>query len=1220
MLILTAALIACLTLGMTVFTAAANDEVPFTSDLIKEEYAFNQEIQFPDSIEVTYKEQLYTAENGLIVYPSGNTFNVSSNILSEMGVYTLKYFFTAGEVNVTAITTFNVVVPYYNYVNEDGSTLEYFKHGNEDVTLCDDNCREHCATNQHKQFGGILATIKEGNELKFNVPVNLNEINNLVLGTSNLVRVSPMSGKEVPIKVTELQPAVIDKAFEIANIDSEGQVINKGDANAVVSCFYSWSSAVFYRWGTADDDARIYTGNVKFKAYGYDSKLNYLGQFKFGDGEELFTPADFTYNNIKTYQDAQDKDDRFYTSASRVRIEIIPEDNHKIAETEIIPIGLTIYPFTYQYTTPANKLIAKFTDCYDPSIYVEAVIDISASQNYVRARTNVQGEVAFTGGHRDVSSTERTNVFVDGVPATAWSGAKYGRVGGGVSSNKVYAGAGFSYDNVKNRIYYTKYYKNEPAAADIQSSTGFGLLNDLVNDYYGEAKFSGFTTGEVFVSLYFEGYNDSSAQCLVHTVGGYSVEELISNKEEGEAFENPIVGWRDNVYEDKFAPTIISDIEMTDKLGVYAALGDYVTIPEVIAYDVNAKGALNINVYRDYHNGGMIKVPVVDGKFKIDSTNVYTIEYSQVDYNGNETVFTIDVVAKSNESGKSIKVITDTLSNLEAGKLYTLPEYSFETVNLLDKVNLKITATSDKETIIIDNNTREFRPLYSGKYTIKYEYYDNFSADSYSYEVDVAANDTNVFFNEVPTLPRYFIKGQTYRFEQAVAYKFETGAPASENAEMFISFDGAERTKIADPEAVVISANTKVQLSYALDGTEYVTAEIPVIDVAYEEANKIDLYDYFVGDLVATRINEETGKRIGNMIFYGDPANKNEQVLSFVNPVDYYNFSVKYLVKKEFEDFNELTFRLTGVKNPTQIIEIKIVREYKTDSEINKLYINGEFVNNLVKYEFSNSQTKTISYSKVSNSVIVNGEVFSSKNFIDGGLCNLDIILGGIHEDAENLGIQISNINNQALKGTTYADVVAPIITVIPSQGEYKVGEMITLNLATFSDILSQIDYSTCSMTIKSREGEAVKSIDGIPMDGIKNDVFTNYQIEFEKIGTYFVRYACKDTVGKEASLSYIIEIVDTTAPTIKLNGVKIGETVKVKNWSTYSFTYEIIDDVSSAANCRSAVALMNQATGQYEVTGPNITFRDKGTYTVRVLAQDEQGNFDYVDFYIIVE
>ena len=38
------------------------------------------------------------------------------------------------------------------------------------------------------------------------------------------------------------------------------------------------------------------------------------------------------------------------------------------------------------------------------------------------------------------------------------------------------------------------------------------------------------------------------------------------------------------------------------------------------------------------------------------------------------------------------------------------------------------------------------------------------------------------------------------------------------------------------------------------------------------------------------------------MIFYGDPANKNEQVLSFVNPVDYYNFSVKYLVKEEFED------------------------------------------------------------------------------------------------------------------------------------------------------------------------------------------------------------------------------------------------------------------------------------------------------------------------------
>ena len=1227
MLIFTAALIACLTLSMTVLTAAANDEVPFTSDLIKEEYALNQEIQFPDSIEVSYKDQLYTAENGLIIYPSGNTFNISSNILTEMGVYTLKYFFTADDVSVTAITTFNVVVPYYNFVNEDGSSLEYFKHGNSDTnTLCDDSCRDNCANNIHNQYGGIMASIKEGNALNFNVPINLNEINNLVVGTSNLVRVSPMSGSETPVKVAELQKANIAKAFEIGNIDpTTGQVINKGDANAVASCIYSWNSQVFYRAGTLEDDDRMFTGNVKFKAYAYDSKLSYLGQFKFGDGEELFTPADFTYNKIKTYQDAQPVGERFYEPASKVRIEIIPEEDHKIAPEEVVPLGLTVFPYTLQYSTPATKLVAKFTDCYDPNIYIEAVIDMSASQNYVRARTHVQGEVAMTGGHRDVSTTDRTNIFVDGDPFTAWSNAKFGRVGAGLTSNKVYAGAGFSYDIQKNRIFYNKYYRDDPSPNELNATDGYGLLNDLVNDYYGDAKFPGFTTGEVYVSIYFENYNDSVAKCLIHTVGGYSVQELISTKEEGEALSNPIVGWRDNVYEDKFAPTIYSDIEMTDKLGVYAALGDYVTIPEVTAYDVNAKGDLAINVYRDYHNGGMIKVPVVNGKFLVETTNVYTIEYKQVDYNGNETIYTIDVVAKSNDSGKSIRVVTDKLSSLEAGKLYTLPEYTFETVNLLDRVNLKITAFNDKETIVIDNSSREFRPLYSGKYTIIYEYSDNFNADSYSYEVEVSANSTNVYFKEVPSLPRYFIKGQSYRIEQAVAYKFDTGAPLKENADMFISFDGAEKVKITNPNAVAITGNTKAQLFYSLDGTEYVTSEIPIIDVAYEEGNGIDMYDYFVGDLVADKINEEktTPEKIvrnSNMVFYGDPANKNDQVLSFVNPVDYYNFTFKYVVNDSWEDFDELTIRLTGVLNPSQVLEIKIVRELKSESELCKLYINGDFVNNLVKYDFSNNSNKSIQYSKVSNSVNINGEVYAKNVVIDGGLCDLDIILGGIRDDAESVGIQIKNINNQAFSGTTYSDSVQPAVTAIPSQGEYKVGELVSLNLATFSDVLSQVDYSTCALTIKSKDGEAVKSVDGILMDGIKNNVFTKYQIKFEKIGTYYVRYSCKDTVGKEASYSYMIEIVDTTAPTIKLNGVNVGDTIKVKNWSTYSFTYEVIDDVSSAANCRSTVAIMDHSTGQYEVTGPNITFRNKGTYTVRTLAQDEAGNFDYVDFYIIVE
>ncbi len=1188
LVVLMVALMACLTFGMTVFGASANDEIVFTSSdvesLIKDEYSLGQEVSFPSSVEIEYKGKNYTATDGLILYPSGLCCELGNHTLSEAGVYSIKYFFEAEDgTKVTAAMEIEIVSSYYNLATEtDGSSIYYFEGGTNDGY----------AGAYNQDIGALVVELKDGNSFKFNKPINLSNINNKAWNSSNAIRVTPLGADYVFTPHSSFSAGA--SAFTKGAISDSGSPASSD--NSYVSAMATVANATGHRrselrlvyipQGVSQEKAPI-----KFEIYGYDSNGNFRGKLKDANGNTTIT-------DNWTLAECPNKN-----KVSQIKVVVKALDDHALTDAEFKSLaqGFTIeYP---KYTSSSRNLVVRFTDAYDPSIYVEVLFDARyiATDTYIRARTNSQAAWGSTAAiiEKKKLSAKRKNFVIDGELRGFYS--DYGVFGPKYDTLPGLEGINISWDNVKNRAYWESW--DNGAAV----SSSYALINDFNNaELYGDTLFEGFTTGEVYVSIYGEEYNRPTGRIAIHQIGEYDYTQLID--------------WSDELYFDDVEPNIDIECETTDSFGVYAALGDSVTIPTAKVRDINLVGSYDVNVYRNYASGdSKINIPVVDGKFVVSIPDIYTIEYKARDKYGNEAIETLNVNPVLLSSTNTISVITEKLTSLEAGVITQLPEFTIDTPNALEKVSLKISAIGDRETIIIDNYTREFMPSYSGTYVIKYEVSDNIAKNVFSYEVESSASNTAVIYDEVPTLPRYLVKGQKYKIDKAFAFVYDSGAPEKAFADMYVVFDNGNRELITDNTAIEIKGNTEAYFVYSIKNVEYVTDSIQIVDVIGD--NGVDMYKYFLGDFSYTEVDPETNKRYSDIILMSNVSEGSNEI-QFVNALDYHSFSLKFQVQDEYDDFNKLAIRLTGLKDRSQQVYIEIERgtkDIESGTETNKVYLNGKYFKDLSKYFFTDSRVKTLSYSSSNKTFNIGSESIDLEIDFDGSLCTFDIILSDIK--GENAGILISNINNQKFSGRTFEDNVIPQFSVTNSQGEYVVGDEITFSVPVFSDVLTQIDYSTVKFYVQDDDNEYAVSTTGVKFNGIENDPFEELSMKFTKLTTYRVRYEAKDYEGNIISYLYMIDVVDNVAPTITLTGVKEGETINVGKFDKIEFGYTINDNISTSANCRTSVMLINTKLDTWRRDcGTSIQLYEAGEYIVRVLVQDEVGNISFVEFYVVAK
>ncbi len=1223
LVILSLVLMVCLS-GITVFSATANDEIVFNASeiesSIKTSYSQGQEVEFPSTVTINYKNADYTAGDGILQFPSGISYSISSHVLSETGKYTAKYFFEAeGGVYVTASIEFNVLTTYYNFDVDDGSKVEIHTEPGPSIDDKGNGYQDHNQYLWTTKIGGLKVDVKDGNTFRINKPINLNKINNTNFNSSNIVRVTPTNMHQED----NVLPLFLEKgtdAYSIGNVDPEtGDVVQ--DNTAIVTEIFSGSSSVAPKIKFNNLPEGVKGSDFYVEVYGYNKAKAYIGKMVMDENgtTKVYGDKTWSFTSAKNYMKDKDGVDQ-YGKINYIRVVIKYEDSHVISEED--RLNLASWAFVYRTATikSADKFVVRLTDAYDPSVYVETVIQYDSTTGWTRVRTSNQGEMGFRRSDTiDGSSTQKIT-YVDGKRFVVYTSGKYGNNGLKYADADTYYGRRISYDIEKNRVYCE-------SMKEMNTSSNSALVADLENEtIYKGNYFEGFTTGEVYVSFYFENYNSTSSQFILHGVADYNLEEIATWGEniygEGEN-SGKIVDWTSKPFVDNEVPYVITDFVPTENGAVYAAVGDTIEIPALKFWDVNMVGETAVNVYRNYNSAKRIKVAVLNNTFVAKYTDTYTIEYKQKDASGNVGIYTIPVICVKNNNGKSISINTEKLLTVNAGASVKLPAYTFNTLNNPDAIKVKISAKSDKETINIDADSRTFIPMYSGNYVLTYEFNDNFGYDSYSYEFEVVANDTSVIYKEVPSLPRYFIKGQKYNIEQPFAYKFNTGAPLKENAEMFAIFDNSgARVKVENPLYTEITGNETVSFIYVLDGIEYASDIVPIIDATYYNngvAQGYDMYKYFTGDtFYYNDINEETSTREGNIVYYAKEG-VDEMKLSFINALDYNNFSFKYQIRDEYAGFNEITFRLTGVKNPEQVLDVKLTREYKTEDNTYTytIYLDGEFNRSITGVNWSDTRAKNFSYSSSTRDLTIGGTTFKHICNFEGELVYFDIIIGDIFDTT---GIFVTNLCNQKLSGTTYKDSTAAIGTIVTTQGEYVIGDEVTLNLPVFSDVLSQINPETLSFTVTDSQGGSIVSKEGVVLDGVHNEGYgVRYSIVLDKLSKYHVRYTAKDYAGNSVTITYIMTVVDVEAPVVKLVGVKQGETVKAKKWGTFDFSFEVSDNVSQEGNIIVCVVMYEVDTEIWRTDlGTSIQLYKAGLYRVEVLAEDEAGNISDSTFFYI--
>ena len=901
--------------------------------------------------------------------------------------------------------------------------------------------------------------------------------------------------------------------------------------------------------------------------------------------------------------------------------------------SEIITIDPRIYTFkmndagTAFVTTGSivNYTRIRLTDCYDSSIYLEILLDTSGSTIYIRAGSNTQQDGGILVPNSSATSTNAKEYYQDGVRGLCrlghggqWDhGHSYTKLN---KNNNHIDGLTFKYDYAESIIYVTGSNAREDR-----------IVNDFKSEsIYGNNLFKGFTTGEVFVSIFCDGYNMATESRIdVVSIGKDKGSYLIDGYHLNQNNQNY------TRYEDDRAPSIKVDVKDDSK--VYCAVGDTFTVPNATAYDVNLASLCETKVYRNYYSDKKININLSNGKFKVDAADTYYIEYSAVDKFGNKGYTLYKVYGVQSETGKSLDINTQKLTSIEAGANTKLPAFSVESVNNPDSVELEIVATCEgKETIKVASikglsaineigaTGVSFMAKYAGAYTISYILKDNvndFSNEPFEYTVNCVASQ-NVSFLDAPFLERYIIKNATYGLRDFTAYEFTTGAPVAQKVDAYISFDGGEFTKIEDTNFVTIEGNKTVQIKYAVDENNYVLSNIvDILDVDYGFYS-INMRKYFNYEEGAFTVEEYVSADYEKSdIEYIATAQSGKAKLEFINSLFYNKFTLEYKIAQDYGNFLNYNIILTDVEDPT----CKTVFTVGRNNNISYLSINGG-MNYTCNLAFASDAYNVISYDSSTKRISLADVSIVTDINAPSGKVYFDIEIDGIYGKA---GMLIRTVNNQKLFGDLHEDLTNPEISIVRTVGNYTVGEVLTIKAPQYSDVLSPIDLTTVKYSVKYGNN-VVTSIDGIALDGINNDAFSDAVIKLDKLGEYSVQYSGCDMMGNQVSGRYFFNAVDNVAPSLVLEDFNEGATYQIKLGAKLVIEYQVSDNITPTEECYAAVLCFNLTTYEtsrydrtemegFQIGSTTFYIIEEGLHRINVYCRDAAGNVVTKHFFVMV-
>ncbi|MBQ8659199.1 MAG: hypothetical protein IJ506_08720 [Clostridia bacterium] len=835
-------------------------------------------------------------------------------------------------------------------------------------------------------------------------------------------------------------------------------------------------------------------------------------------------------------------------------------------------------------TPTAALVIMRVVDAFNPDIFVEFYLWAqSTGLFYMGCGASNQPLVGLEP--KDTGTLYNGQIYkVHKMTRYATSGV-YGRWVNGLETSQALANAGgmaYTWDFSTNQVYF---------------KSGNTLINDLdAPEIYSENIFTGFSSNYVYAEVQCYGYSKSSINIEIQSLLGFTGEDLMKKPSE-----------------DNIAPILTVDTELTDENGVYVVKGKEYAIPQnVSVMDVNYNGTLTKKVYYNYGSAEEVEIYVENGKFTPTLLGRYTVEYKAKDSYGNEGIFTLPLNVV--EADDTILYTEEKLNQMYVAEKVRLPKMEATGVN--KEVQVKVSVTNPKGQTQVLDERNEYTVEYVGTHTITYTFTDNVYSKTFSYTVNAEDNGL-ALFNGTPKLPAYFIKDATYIFEEYVAYTFGMEGLEPNKTTMQISVDGGEFSDVNMIQPYKVAATDTLRIKYIYKEQETEVFTVPVVDLGYGGTRSYD--KYFQGTYDSVTSNPLA-------ISYFFDGTESEGKMTFVNTLSLENFYFGFGTAEGQDNFDVLTLTLTDYSNADNKISISFQNLVEAEEMI---YSVKQWENQQLVVEYSSkieSKMSTTSLAVFQKEGRLTNNIGASpvaiKKF-ENDLAILTINVSGIDGESR---LDVKTINNQTISSRIREQ--APQIKYFAAEGIFEVGDSFLIKPAIISNVFNIALKTDIKMTVTvpttdDKEPQVALSKDGKKLENVNG--CDTYVVALTEPGNYRVSYtySCQTKDGlKTEDVSFIISVVDTTAPTLSFkDGLNEQSLIKVKVGFSYRLPKYIMSDNDTAFDALRHGINIHNATGI--VVANNVetfVFRKAGYYTVRAWCMDEYGNMTSRYYNVLAE
>lgn len=744
-----------------------------------------------------------------------------------------------------------------------------------------------------------------------------------------------------------------------------------------------------------------------------------------------------------------------------------------------------------------------------------------------------------------------------------------------VSFDCTQAASGHAFDEGKLRLYFDNN-SGRLYTRTWQDTTHDGTeapIPWLIRDYKttdqtlsaGDTPWKGFTTGEVYLSIYATGISDT-ANFLVTNIDG---EDLT-----------------DEHYTDHVAPSISVDVD--ENAVPYAKVGKEF---KVFDYSVSDGYSLVASKNVSVLHGGQ-EVALKDGMFTPQEVGVYTIRYTATDAFGNTTVKTIEVEAKNTISKLAINIDGEVPDSIAFGQVINLPLASCSGGAGGTKITVKVLAVDADEEVDIVNGA--FTCLKSGLYRIEYvaEDYIGNTATKSSY-FDVTFSTAPVFNEEDLVLPEAFIKGEPYYFDEYIA-NYYNGNGAIESVKATISVEDADGVHaITDGKYIPVASDdkaiAKVIFSFTANGqTLAVERNIPVLVTARGIGY---LKNFF-------SVSDATVDAVNDAVTFA-PTGEEAMKVAFARAIMQQYLTINFK-RYDVDPFTVMTVYLRDIHDANAVVKLT----YRNRAGSFTMSINDGAA---TKANFSTTGNFAIRYDISTNRIldVLGMEVGKITTYLNGSAFD-GFPSGYAYMSFEADGkIGLTAIANQNFNNYV-RDSISPLLTINGSfSGTYIPGQTVTLPSAIAYDVIGNVGEIT--VVVKSADGKVV----------VSGNAASELSFVPQQYGTYSVVYSVTDSSGNTLTYPSSIIVVDDVKPTLTFDGsvpttAKSGTTFKIPGY-TVSDNGDITKVVVKKYICGPDGIMI--AVG----SDNTIKFGRKGEYILYYFVVDESNNTTNYAFKITV-